>query len=196
MSAHGIKSATSAFGALRGCFFANKDINLIDKGKVYVAICLSVLLYGSECWRLTEKLYNKLRTFHSKCARAMCRITMHHTIKHHIKSQTLYTRLGITNFDKYCNKRLLSWAGHMARMPMARLPRKMLTGWVSHARPVGAPQMTVGRTPNKSLKSAGISTDFNRWHKLAQDRVAWRRNINKKQYHTTSQVTMDKQCLN
>ena len=76
-----IKSATSAFDALRGCFFANKDINLIDKGKVYVAICLSVLLYGSECWRPTEKLYNKLRTVHNKRARAMCRITMHHTIK-------------------------------------------------------------------------------------------------------------------
>ena len=30
-----IAKATAAFGALRGCFFSNKKLNLKDKGKVY-----------------------------------------------------------------------------------------------------------------------------------------------------------------
>ncbi len=45
-------------------------------------------------------------------------------------------------------------------MPMDRMPRKLLTGWVEHARPVGCPKMTWGHTLNKALKSYNIPTDF------------------------------------
>jgi hypothetical protein len=53
-------------------------------------------------------------------------------------------------------RRLLRWAGHVARMPMDRTPvltnmhkagwnaRRLLTGWVSNRRPV-APQMIILR---------------------------------------------------
>ena len=34
--------------------------------------------------------------------------------------------------------------------------------------------MTFGRTLNKALKSAGISTTFSQWHKHAQNRDMWR----------------------
>ena len=50
----------------------------------------------------------------------------------------------------------------------------MLTSWVRHKRPVGAPQMTIGRTVKKALAAKGISVDFKEWHTLAQDRAAWR----------------------
>jgi hypothetical protein len=45
-------------------------------------------------------------------------------------------------------------------MPMNRMPRKLLTGWVEHARPVGCPQMTWGRALNKALKSYDLPTNF------------------------------------
>jgi hypothetical protein len=169
-----ITSASKAFGALRKCFFSNKDISCKDKGTVYVALVLSILLYGSECWCLTEKLFNKLRSFHNSCARAMCLITMRHTIKHHVKTASLLKRLDIKSLDFFYNTRLLRWAGHVARMPMHRLPRKLLTSWVNHKRPVGAPQMTFGRTLNKALKSSNLPTDFASWHGTAQNRVEWR----------------------
>jgi len=38
------------------------------------------------------------------------------------------------------------WDGHVARMPMSRAPRQLLTSWVAHSRPAGCPQMTWGRT--------------------------------------------------
>ena len=44
--------------------------------------------------------------------------------------------------------------------PLDRMPRKLLTGWVEHARPVGCPQMTWGRTLKKALKSNDLPTDF------------------------------------
>ena len=36
------------------------------KLKLYYSCVLTTLLYGSECWRLTEKDLSKLSTFHTK----------------------------------------------------------------------------------------------------------------------------------
>ena len=79
-----ITKATAAFGALRKCFFDSKLVSLKDKGKVYSVLCLTILLYGSECWSLREDMFNRLRVFHNTCVRSMCRVTMRHVIRHHI----------------------------------------------------------------------------------------------------------------
>ncbi len=99
----------------------------------------------------------------------MCRIAMAHTLKHRITSKNLIERLGVGSFDSYYNRRLLRWAGHVARMPMDRMPRKLLTGWVEHGR---LPAQTIGgRTLNKALKSYDLPTNFEKWSTLAADRV-------------------------
>jgi hypothetical protein len=76
----------------------------------------------------------------------MCRITIAHAIRHRISSATLFKRLSIEPFDTYYNRRLLRWTGHVARMPLNRAPRKILTSWVDNPRPLGCPQMNWGRT--------------------------------------------------
>jgi hypothetical protein len=62
-------------------------------------------------------------------------------------------------------------------MPMGRMPRKLLTGGVEHARPVGCPQMTWGRTLNKALKSYDFPTDFRQWSAFASDCIIWKQRI-------------------
>ena len=59
-------------------------------------------------------------------------------------------------------------------MSMNRIPRKLLTGWVRHPRPIGAPQMTIGRTINKALSKFNISTDFKQWRSTATKKAEWR----------------------
>jgi hypothetical protein len=71
--------------------------------------------------------------------------------------------LGILDIDSYFNNRILRWAGHVARMPMSWAPRQLLTGWVSHSRPIGCPQMTWGRT-----------LEIYEWIAIAKDRLKWR----------------------
>jgi hypothetical protein len=107
----------------------------------------------------------------------MCRITTAHTMKHRITSKSLFERLGVGSFDRYYNRRLLRWARHVARMSMNRVPRKLLTGWIEHARPVGCPQMTWGHTLNKALKSYDLPTEFGQWSALAADRRVWQQRI-------------------
>ena len=71
-----IDKASQAFGALRQSTFSNKDVKPEMKGRIYVALVLGVLLYGSECWCLREAEFRKLRRFHHDCVRAMCRVNL------------------------------------------------------------------------------------------------------------------------
>jgi hypothetical protein len=93
-----IRSAPAAFGALKN-ILTNNDIDLKVKGSAYVALCLSILLYASKIWCLREDLFNRLRHFHHRCARTMCRITIAQTICHRISSASLFKRLSIEPFD-------------------------------------------------------------------------------------------------
>ena len=105
----------------------------------------------------------------------MCRVNLHHSFRHHITSASFFRRLGILNIDNYFHNRILRWAGHVARIPVSRAPRQLLTGWVSHSRPIDCPQMTWGRTLENALKSKGISKDSDEWIAVAKDsRSKWR----------------------
>ena len=73
----------------------------------------------------------------------------------------------------YVARRQARWLGHVRRMPFdSRLPRRLLSSWVPHRRPTGAPTMTYGRSVLKSLGKFGL--DVTRWPELAAKRGAWR----------------------
>jgi hypothetical protein len=154
-----IRSASAAFGALKN-ILTNKEIGLKVIGSAHVALCFSILLYGSKVWFLREDLINRLRHFHHLCARTMCRITIAHTTRHHVSSASLFKCLSIEPFDKYYNRRLLRWTGHVARMPLIRAPRRTLTSRVDNPRPLGCPQMNWGRTLKKALQSYDLPTEL------------------------------------
>ena len=153
-----INKAAAAFGALRKDFYSQRRLKEKTKGRIFLCLCLSILLYGSECWCLREDLFRRLRVFFNRCVRQMCRITMRQVIKHRINDASLRKRLGIESFDTYYNSRLLRWVGHVARMKMDRTPRRLLTGWVDNARPVGAPQIDdLGTHSQQSAQSSWLA---------------------------------------
>ena len=94
----------------------------------------------------------------------MCRVSRLHTRLHIIKTLDLLCRVGLQTMDTYI--------GHVARMEATRLPRKMLSSWVHHKRPRGAPEFTYGRGVYKALRK--VNLDKNNWSAVALDRVAWR----------------------
>ena len=149
----------------------------IDRALVNVTLIINILLYGSECWCLTETLLNQLRSFHHHCIRVMCGVTRWHVWRHRIRNAELRKRIRLETLDFYVELRQLRWAGHVARMGYERTPRKFLTSWVAHPRPHGRPQYTYGHALNKTLKRAGLPTDFKKWSEMAQNREAWREHI-------------------
>jgi len=150
-----------------------------------VRCCLNnknLALYPSdEAWSFREDLFKRLRSFHNRCARSMCRVNLHHPFRHHITTLSLFRRLNLLDIDSYYHNRLLRWAGHVARMPMSRAPRQLLSSWVANSRPVGCPQMTWGRTLENALASKGISKEFEEWIAIAKDRPKWRQQTHSKQ---------------
>lgn len=168
-----IKKASNMVGALRE-LFTRRDIGYKDKGTIYKCLCLSILLYGSECWCMTETLMGKLRSFHALSARIMCGVNMYHVQQHHITTASLLSRLGLKSIEHYFQSRFLRWSGHVARMPLSRLPRKFLTSWIADAiRPAGHPFTSWVTTLVDTLEAKNISTVFSVWTELAQDRAGW-----------------------
>ena len=172
-----ISSASRAFGSIRECLFSSIRITFDVKKSVYEGFILAILLYGAEHWCLTEKLLNRLRTFHARCIRTMCRVTRRHTRLHRISNLDLRERIGLLSIDGYVTRRQLRWLGHVSRMKSERLPRKTLTSWVREKRPRGAPYLTYGRGVYKALKNVNVGR--NEWYECAQNRIAWRNVLNR-----------------
>ena len=169
-----IKIASSAFGSLRKMFFNNRNILPIAKSAVYKRMILPIALYASESWCLTSKEERALETFQNSCTRTMSSISRRTQHQNYISSHTLRNRLGIPQISSSRTKHQLRWAGHVARMKWHRLPRKLLSSWCNNKRPSGSPQMTYGRSLHRATTQAGIT----RWHRRAQDKIAWKRLIN------------------
>eukprot|EP00614_Pseudopedinella_elastica_P038334 CAMPEP_0181268260 /NCGR_PEP_ID=MMETSP1097-20121128/5410_1 /TAXON_ID=35684 /ORGANISM="Pseudopedinella elastica, Strain CCMP716" /LENGTH=269 /DNA_ID=CAMNT_0023367885 /DNA_START=133 /DNA_END=939 /DNA_ORIENTATION=- len=168
-----IKKASMAFGALRDRFFGSRDVPERLKGKVYAGGVLAVLLYGCESWCLTAASIRRLSSWHNKRVREMCRVTMCQTYVHRITSKSLQQRTGVFELQHYLASRTLLWAGHVARMPKSRLPKRLLLSWVRTPRVAGGQEITFGRSLERHLEHFDLPTTFTEWATLAQDRAAW-----------------------
>ncbi|GFR60084.1 endonuclease-reverse transcriptase [Elysia marginata] len=65
--------ATTAFRMLNPVW-KSQQYKLSTKIRLYRSCVLSTLLYGSECWRMTEQDLSKLSSFHTKNLRKIARI--------------------------------------------------------------------------------------------------------------------------
>ena len=146
-----IQKASQAFGCLSASTFRNKDVNKFLKGRVYVALILSILLHGCETWFLREEEYDLLRLFHKYCVRSMCRVCMSQVRRHRIRTSKLLKELALQPFEYYLESRCLRWAGHVSRMGPERMPRMLLTSWCPSSRVVGRPRMNFGHMIKKFL---------------------------------------------
>jgi hypothetical protein len=170
-----ISKASGVFALMKG-LLGRRDLKAKTKGRLYAACCLSILMFGAENWMLTAEILQQLNRFHHRCVRFMCGVNMHRTRVSHIRTETLLERLHLKSCQQYFDLRMLRWAGHIARMPQERIPRKFLTSWVADAtRPEGHPPTSWVSTLVAVLKRQGISEEFEEWSVLAQDKPAWRK---------------------
>jgi hypothetical protein len=102
-----ILSAGNAFGSLRKSIFSSCNNSTKANHSVYTSIILCILLYGCECWSLTEKLLDKLNFFHNQFIRCMCRVSRKHTGEHRISSTKLRARIGLHPIEFYIYYRQL-----------------------------------------------------------------------------------------
>jgi hypothetical protein len=131
------RSASSAFWALP-LILTKKHIDLSVKGSAYVENYLRILIYGCLIWCLGKVLFNRLAfviSFHCRCIRTTCRITIAHSTRHHIVSVTIPMDRHRRSFVVYPSL------------------KKIFACWVDNLHPLGCPQMNWGWTLKKKLFS-------------------------------------------
>ena len=165
---------TSRLGETRSAFFRRRSVwksnNYSRKTKLrlYQRSVLSVLLYGSECWRMTERDRSRLAVFHTSGLRGITRVFWPNKISNS-------RRLQVTKQEPMgpiLKRRRCRWSGHTLRMDSGAHARTALTWAPEGTRKRGRPRTTWRRTISEELKKAGIA-----WveaERLANDRVAWR----------------------
>jgi len=77
-----IKSASAAFGRLSSRVFFNHNLTIDTKVAVYKAMCISVLLCGSESWTLYRRHFKALEAYHVKCLQAILGVRWWHKVTH------------------------------------------------------------------------------------------------------------------
>jgi hypothetical protein len=113
-----IAKASATFGRLKVHLFRRQDIAPNVKMKIYNAAILSILLYGSESWSLTQSEIRQLETFQMYCLRTILGVSIRERIPNaHIRQQCQNQ----PSVESLIRKNRLRWLGHVARMPPDRL---------------------------------------------------------------------------
>ncbi|KAG7169398.1 RNA-directed DNA polymerase from mobile element jockey-like 39 [Homarus americanus] len=123
-----INLASAAFGRLRTRVLLNNDLKYGTKTAVYLAVCISTLLYASETWAPYKRHIQMLENFHTRHLKRIFGISW----EDRVTREELYRRSNTTSIETMLAKRHLCWLGPVIRMPDHRLPRQILHGKLSN----------------------------------------------------------------
>ena len=147
----------------------NRHLKLNTKIKVYNAIVISTLLYGSETWPPYSTHLKILNKFHLQCLRKMLRITW----RDKIPNNEVLTRCGSSHVHSMIAQRTLRWVGHVERMSSDRLPKTVFYAELATGRrPIGRPKKRYKDHLKDTLKRCSLPPDD--FECLAADRDGWR----------------------
>ena len=161
-----LSKARNAFRMLNNVW-KSSQYSIKLKLRLYQSCVISTLLYGSECWRMTESDLNKLSTFHTKNLRRILRIFWPETIS----NQELLARCNQDNMGTIIMRRRWKWIGHVMRREQGNITRTALRWTPEGKRKRGRPKITWRRTVEAELKT--FNHTWGSIQRLAQDRHEW-----------------------
>ncbi|KAI4901756.1 hypothetical protein NFI96_001042 [Prochilodus magdalenae] len=138
------------------------------KLRLYQSLVLSTLLYGSECWRMTDSDLNKLSVFHTKSLRRILGIFWPRTIS----NEELLAQCGQESMTTILMKKRWRWIGHVIRGRSNSITKTALHWTPEGKRKRGQPKNTWRRTVEAEMKT--LNHSWGTVGKLAQDRQKWR----------------------
>ena len=128
----------------------------------------AVLLYGSETWRLTKGLEQKLQVFINKSLRNILRIWW----PRKISNKDLWSQTGQRPIEEEIRQRAWGWIGHTLRKPDGHVVKRALEWNPQGKRKRGRRQHSWRRTRMAELAAKHVT--WNEAKGTAQNRVRWR----------------------
>ena len=164
-----LRCANSAFGKLRKRVFNNHDLRVNTKVRVYQAVVLPTLLYGSETWTTYRHHVKALEKFHQRSLRKILKITW----ENHRTNVSVLEEANCSSIEAILIKNQLRWAGHVVRMTDTRLPKQLFYSELSDGnRKVGKPKKRFKDNLKENLKLCHM--DYRTWETDALERSVWR----------------------
>ena len=161
-----IGKARATFNMLNN-IWKMKNLSLKTKLQIFNSNVKSTLLYGSETWKTTTNILNKLQTFTNRCLRRLLGIYWPNTIS----NANLWELTKQETIETQIRRRKWKWIGHTLRRQKS-ITKQALTWNPQGKRKRGRPRTTWRRTTEQEMKKEGLS-----WPQLerrAQDRRGWR----------------------
>ena len=163
-----IGKAQCAFNNLKN-IWRSQSMRLNNKIRLFNSNVKSILLYGSETWKLDTQLTSKLQTFVNKCLRRILGVWWPNVIS----NKDLWTKCNQEPIEITLKRRKWSWIGHTLRRPSHDIAQKCLEWNPVGKRRRGRPKNTWRRTIEDEAKRIGKT-----WSEIkneAQNRVRWKK---------------------
>ena len=119
-----IAKTSAAFGRLRGSIWDRSVLRLDKKLKLYRFVVLPTLLYACETWTVYRRHVKRLDQFQTSCLRKLLKIKS----QDRIPDTEVLKRAWMQNVYTLLKLAQLRWTGHINRMPLESLPKKILYG--------------------------------------------------------------------
>ncbi len=147
--------------------WVRRGISTETKIKVYKAVVLTTLLYGSDSWTVYKRHAKKLHHFHTICLRK--RLGIKWQVK--MPDTVVLTRANLPSMHTILMQ-TLRLAGHVVRMADHRLPKKLPFGELHYSRCFqGGQKKRFKDTLKDSLKAFNIK--YTQWEQVAMERPQW-----------------------
>ncbi|KAJ7425773.1 hypothetical protein WISP_21882 [Willisornis vidua] len=169
-----LPKAYRAFGKLPKGVWSNKYPKKSTVLRVYRAIVLSSLLYGSESSVIYHHHLQLLERFHQRCLRSI--LNIHWT--DYVTNVSVLQQAGVTSIEAMLMRTQPCWAGHISRMEDHCLSKIVLCG-----------ELTTGCCKRGALKRRYKDSlkqylslghiDCHQWSTLASSHDSWRHTIYK-----------------
>ena len=128
----------------------------------------SILLYGSETWRLTKKIITQLQTFINRRLRYILGVWW----PRKISNEELWQRTQQERIEATIRKRKWRWIGHTLRKPASNITHLSLEWNPQEVRRRGRPKKSWRRTIQQEYEDLGMS--WEEVKRTAKNRVRWK----------------------
>lgn len=162
-----IGKARGAFNSLSK-IWNSTAVRLKTKIKLFNSNVKSVLLYGSETWRHTKTIENKLQVFINKCLRKILKVRWPEKMS---KSE-LWRRTRQKSVIQTIKERKWRWIGHILRRDHSNVTRQALEWNPQGKRRRGRPAHTWRRSLEAEMRSVKLS--WSEVKRRAEHREGWR----------------------
>ena len=162
-----IGKARTAFIQLRN-IWKSPNISQKTKLQIFNSNVKSVLMYGSESWKTTKEMLNKIQAFVNRCLRRILKIYW----PNKITNEDLWARTETRPIEEQIRKRKWDWIGHTLRKPVSNITRQALQWNPQGKRKRGRPKNTWRCNTVAEMETAGYT-----WKQLAEqtkNRRGWR----------------------